>query len=209
MKINKFSDNSFRTNSYLLFKGKNALLIDPTFESRIKILHFLKDNGLNLESILITHSHFDHISGVAKLKKECQSKIYIHKLDSQNLINPGSDGILLCEKVEKTNPDVFVEDQDKIYLDNIEIIVIHTPGHSPGSVCYFFPKEKVLFSGDTLFQGTCGTVSLPTSNKEQMKESLEKLSKLPKDTIVYPGHGRETSIKEEKWLHNLEKFLNF
>lgn len=204
MQIKKIISSALGNNTWLLSKDGKALVIDPTTESVKKILVFLQEHKLQLESILITHSHFDHISGVAKLKKETDAKIYIHKLDSENLINPGSDRLPLFEKIERATPDIYLEDGDKIFFQSIEIQVIHTPGHTLGSICYYLKKEKILFSGDTLFAGTYGNVSFPTSKKELMWVSLKKLSNLPKDTKVYPGHGRETTIEKESWMDRAE-----
>ncbi len=199
MQIKKIISSPLKNNTYVLIKEKKALAIDPTFESIEKILHFLNEEKVSLEAILLTHSHFDHISGVAKLKRETKAKIYVHRLDSENLEKPGSDKIPLFEKIEGAIPDVHLNDGDIIYFEKAPIKVLHTPGHTRGSVCYYLENEKMLFSGDTLFAGTYGYVRSEES-KKQILASLKKLSKLPKDTKVYPGHGSATTIEQESWL---------
>ena len=130
-------------------------------------------------------------------------------IDQKNLINPGSDGLPFWEKIEGCSPDELIYDGQEIKLQEFSFTVLHTPGHSFGSCCFYFKKEDYLFSGDTLFQGTYGNISFPTSEPKKMKNSLHRLSTLPKETVVFPGHGLPTIIEEEKWLLELdEKFFN-
>ena len=185
-----------------------AAVIDPSFEAEKTVLAYLKKKHLKLEVILLTHSHWDHIAGAKSLKDKSRAPIYIHKLDQGNLEKPGSDNLPLLYAIEGVKADHFVKDGDEIKIGTIKLKVIHTPGHSPGSVCYFAEKEKVLFSGDTLFQGTMGALHLPTSSAEKMWPSLKKLSLLPKDTVVIPGHGEKTTIGKEVWLSKAKEHFS-
>lgn len=126
--------------------------------------------------------------------------IFIHPDDQGNLINPGSDHIPCHLDFDGIEPTNLLHDKDELTLGNEKWSVIHTPGHSPGSVCLYNQSRGLLFSGDTLFQGTYGSISLPTANPIAMQKSLKQLSILPKNTLVFPGHGDSTKIGNEKWL---------
>ena len=209
MKVEVFTGGPFETNSYLLIENNNCLLIDPTFGSYDFFISNIEKNNLTPLAIILTHSHIDHIADVAKIKKHLKIKVYVHPLDQKNLINPGSDGLPFWEKIEGCSPDELIYDGQEINLQEFSFTVLHTPGHSFGSCCFYFKQEDYLFSGDTLFQGTYGNISFPTSEPKKMKTSLHRLSTLPKETVVFPGHGLPTTIEEEKWLLELdEKFFN-
>ncbi|KKL60404.1 hypothetical protein LCGC14_2205690, partial [marine sediment metagenome] len=152
------------------------------------------------------HSHLDHIADVKHLKDTFSSPVYIHKLEAKTPQKPEPLSFFSI-KAEGVKPDVVFEDNDKIEVGDIEIKVIHTPGHTPGGTCFYIEKEKTLFSGDTLFKGSFGRVDFSYSNPKDMIKSLKKLSKLPKETKVYPGHGSQTTIKQESWMENVEQFI--
>jgi glyoxylase-like metal-dependent hydrolase (beta-lactamase superfamily II) len=210
MILKKFVCGPLENNTYLIACENNKLasVIDPSFGSAKEIVSFLEKNNLKLDKILLTHSHYDHIADVKSLKDKLFSSIYVHKLDSKNLLDPGSDEIFSMFQIEKVTPDFFIKENDLIKSGDITFKVIDTPGHTPGGVCYLIEKEKILFTGDTLFKGSYGRVDFPTSNKEDMINSLLKLSKLDPDIIVYPGHGDKTKIKDESWLKNAKNFVN-
>ncbi len=203
MIIEKVVAGPLETNAYLVGCEitKKAMIIDPAFESSERLLLLIKKHGLAVDAIYLTHSHFDHIADVAKLKKEKGYLVYVHKEDAGNLRKPGSDGIPDMLGLQPVEPDGYLEEGQVRKMGNLTFTCIHTPGHSLGSVLFYFFEEKVLFSGDTLFKGTYGRVDLPTSDKEKMKTSLEKIKKLSDDVVVYPGHGGLTTIgREKKWL---------
>ncbi|MFA5250456.1 MAG: MBL fold metallo-hydrolase [Parachlamydiales bacterium] len=189
-------------------KTHEAAVIDPSFGSEEVVVPYLKKKHLQLKAILLTHSHWDHIAGAADLKKSLPAPIYIHPLDLGNLEEPGSDRLPLIFAIEAVKADHLVKDGELIRIGEIVLQVLHTPGHTPGSVCYFGEKEKILFSGDTLFQGTMGSLNLPTSQPEKMWPSLKKLSRLPQETKVFPGHGKATTIGRESWLDKAEEFYS-
>lgn len=192
------------TNCYIILdeNSKEIMVIDPAgevdkIEEMIKIL-----NG-KLKYIYLTHCHGDHIAGVNELKRRCGGKILIHRFDSEGLNNPE---INLCPYIGMENigleADSRIDDNDLIHLGNLEFKIIHTPGHTKGGTSLYCESEKCLFSGDTLFRGTWGRTDLPTSNREEIMDSItNKLMTLPDETIVYPGHGKMTMIKEEKTIY--------
>lgn len=181
---------------------KETMIIDPgnTPENLINILDAMQ---INLKYIILTHCHADHINGVKSIKEKYGGKVLIHRKDAEGLKNPdinlskhiGLDSIIIEE-------DARIDDGDILHIGQMEFEVISTPGHTCGSICLYCEKEKMLFSGDTLFRGSWGRVDLPTSSFEDIISSItNKLINLPEDTIVYPGHGKTTIIKEEKPIY--------
>lgn len=189
-------------------KTHKAAVIDPALGSKAFVLKESLKGSFEIEKILLTHSHFDHIADVASLKKELNIPIYVHKKDSPNVKEPGSDGIPLFFHIEPAVPDFFLEDGERLNIGDLMFTVIHTPGHSPGCVCFYFEQENLLISGDTLFKGSFGTLNLPTAKADLMWTSLKKLSKLPKNTQVIPGHGPMTTIGQEPWLSRAEEYFS-
>lgn len=195
------------TNCYIILdeQSKEIMCIDPAEDAK-KIANMITDilKG-NLKYIYLTHCHSDHIGGVSELKKLCgeNSKILIHREDSKGLNdkNINLSGIIDIKEIE-LEADSRVDDNDIIHLGNLEFRVIHTPGHTKGSTSLYCEKEKCLFSGDTIFSGTWGRTDLPTSNREDIMNSItKKLLILPDETIVYPGHGKTTRIGDEKSIY--------
>lgn len=209
MIIKKFVCGPIENNTFVLVseKTKKALVIDPAFGASNKVEKYVNENNYTLEKILLTHGHWDHITDVKLLKEEFSCLVYAHKLDSSLLENPQESSFFSTITLPNFKPDVLLEGGEKIKLGDIEILVIHTPGHTPGCICFYIEKEKVLFSGDTLFKGSFGRVDFSYSSSQDMIKSLKKLSNLPKDVKVYPGHGSETTIGNESWIENPEKFI--
>ena len=189
------------TNCYIVEdeEAKEAMVIDPGGEPE-KIIEMLDTLGIDkLKYIYLTHCHGDHFGGILELKAKKGGKVLIHRDDSEGLYNKaisltyyiGMDDIEL-------EADSRVDDGDLIHVGNIEFRVIHTPGHTKGGSCLYCEKEDLLFSGDTLFRGTWGRTDLPTGNFEEIINSItNKLTVLPDNTILYSGHGRITTIREE------------
>ena len=193
------------TNSYIVYdeNKKEAMVVDPGGEPE-KIIEVLDILGIEeLKYIFVTHCHADHIGGINELKRAKKGKILISRDDAEGLYN---DQISLAYYIKIENPeleaDSRIDDNDLIHIGKIEFRVIHTPGHTIGSTSLYCAEEKMLFSGDTLFRGTWGRTDLPTSDFESIIKSItNKLLVLPEDTIVYPGHGKSTMIKEEKRIY--------
>jgi glyoxylase-like metal-dependent hydrolase (beta-lactamase superfamily II) len=211
MFVKGFSTGLIDTNSYLLacLSSKLAIVIDAGQNSAEKLISCAERHQLQIVKILLTHSHWDHIADIAVLKKSLHVPIYVHQKDASNVQNPGFDGLPLQFVIEGVEVDHYLADGEIIDLGNLHMRVIHTPGHSPGCVCFYEESQKVLFSGDTLFQGTIGRIDLPTACPFEMLTSLQKLKALPKETVVYPGHGDKTTIGQElSNIHKIEKILH-
>jgi hydroxyacylglutathione hydrolase len=204
MILEVFPAGPAETNAYLIGcpKTKRAAVIDVPFESTDRILKRANALSLQIERILLTHSHWDHTAEAAVLKEKLDIPVFVHEEDGKNVEEPGSDGLPLYFPIRGVKPDGYLTDGQKILVGELELEVIHTPGHTPGGVCFYLAKEKALFSGDTLFQGTIGNLSFPTARPALMWESLKRLAALPSETKVYPGHGDPTTIGAEKWIAN-------
>lgn len=192
------------TNCYIIQdeQTKETMVIDPGGEPE-KILQMLEVLEAKVKYIYLTHCHGDHIGGVNEIKNTKGGKILIHRFDAKGLED---DSISLESYIGMENielePDSRVDDEDLIHIGNIEFRIIHTPGHTRGGSAIYCEKEKMVFTGDTLFRGTWGRTDLPTGSLEEIMNSIvEKLMKLPDETIVYPGHGKSTMIKEEKPIY--------
>ena len=207
MLLNAFSSGPADTNTYLIgcSRTHKAVLIDTPQGSADWVLAQIKKHSLSIEMILLTHSHWDHTAEASLLKEKLQVPVYVHQEDAGNLEKPGSDRLPLFFPIPPVKPDGFLTDGQLITVGDLQIEVIHTPGHTPGGVCFYLPEQKVLISGDTLFQGTIGNLSFPTARPTLMWASLKRLAALPPDTTVYPGHGDPTTIGEEQWIINAQK----
>jgi hydroxyacylglutathione hydrolase len=211
MFIQVFPSGPFATNAYVVAcaNTRAAAIIDPAPDSASKIEAFLTEQKLEPQKILLTHSHWDHIADVKQLKEKYHLPVSIHPLDAPNLQQPGADGLPCWIKIAAVQPDVLLEDGMQVVLGKLKFQVLHTPGHSPGCVCFYEPQQQVLFSGDTLFKGTIGNLSFPTSQPSLMWPSLAKLGQLPPQTRVFPGHGSATTIETESvWLHDAKKLFD-
>jgi hydroxyacylglutathione hydrolase len=202
MILQKFPSGPYQTNAYIVActKTRQAAIVDPSPESFPALSEYISTHKLIPQLILLTHSHWDHIADVSKCKKVYNIPVWVHALDRANLEFPGADGLPFPGIIEGVAADHFLEDGEHFFIGDLQFTVIHTPGHTPGGVCFYNEPLKILFSGDTLFRGTIGTLTLPTSQPDLMWESLEKLSKLPPETTVHPGHASRTTIGRESWL---------
>lgn len=198
MEVKKIVVGILETNCYLVAKDGALLIIDPGDEPE-KIISVIRASGFLPRAILLTHGHWDHFGASAALKEEFGVKIYVHELDRPYVSDPYKctfkDFPFLKDYATEVD-ETFTE--GKITIEEFSFEVIHAPGHSRGSCCFYFREEKVLFSGDVLFRGSVGRVDLSCSEPEKMRDSLKKLASLPDDVVVYPGHGMSTTIKTEK-----------
>ncbi len=192
------------TNSYIVYDPStlSAVIIDTPPDSFESIKQVVKQRNLKPEKLLLTHSHWDHTTDAKAVSEEYKIPIYIHPRDLGNLETPGSDGLPCWFEIPAAKADHLLKEGDQIQVGNLTFQVIETPGHTPGGVCFYDPKHNILIAGDTLFRGSIGNLSFPTARPNEMWESLKKLSKLPSNTVVYPGHGPSTTIGAEPWLSN-------
>jgi len=184
----------YDNGTYLVHdERRDALIIDPSMGER-ELIAAAKEHDLRVVEILNTHGHPDHIYGNAAVKEATRARLAIHRLDAYRLgpkRPPTEFKILPCDA-----DDLFDEGALR-YVADLEISALHTPGHTEGSTCFYVEREGVLFSGDVIFKGSTGRWDLPGGDREQMERSLERLTKLPEATRVYPGHGPNTTLGEE------------
>lgn len=211
MKVNAFNVGNFCTNCYLVGceTTKKAIIIDPGFDNRVeaeRIFEAIHMEGLTLRFIVNTHGHPDHVCGNGIVKKTFKVPILIHKFDAFMLEDSAEREIGEALGLRSFSPsaDKLLLDGDSIDVGKISLRIIHTPGHSRGSISLL--GEKAVFTGDTLFAGSIGRTDFPDSSENDMLSSLKKLAELPDDFVAYPGHGPMTSIGEEK---RSNPFLHF
>ena len=188
LKIHSFPLGDYMTNCYIIHDeaSKACCVIDPGYDAG-DILDVLDRKGLALQAVLLTHGHFDHVGAVRELAAETGCQVYLHELE---LTMPP---MITAGKLHYTH--TYAEG-DVLNLAGLTIEVLHTPGHTPGSVC--LKAEDALFSGDTLFAMSCGRTDLPGGSWKTIQDSLKRLSALKEDLRVYPGHGESTTLAMEK-----------
>ena len=199
MKIEIFSSFDMGENCYIVTDEKSgeSLIIDPGhFDGELKEAVESK----NIKYILLTHGHFDHIAGVARVKKITGAKICIAEEDEICLHDDDENLSYLAGNVpiEKTSADIILNEGDKIVIGDTVLSVMKTPGHSKGSVCYICEAERVMFSGDTLFRASVGRTDFPGGSMEKILSSIKRLYSLDGDYRVCPGHGGETTLSFER-----------
>lgn len=199
MIVKQFVEGFIANNNYLLIDedSKEAALIDCTdYISELGAV--LKEYDAKLKYILLTHGHFDHIMGVPKIKQEFGAKVYLHKDDKELVDN--SDEFMISvgmQPFEHPEIDKYIDENEEIYLGKNKIQVIHLPGHTQGGVGYLV--DGMLFAGDSIFLESIGRTDLPGGNHKQLIESIKnKIFSLDGDTILYVGHGTNTTVEHEK-----------
>ncbi|MCL1866820.1 MAG: MBL fold metallo-hydrolase [Oscillospiraceae bacterium] len=202
MKIINLVSGAFQTNTYVLINGDNAAVIDPEGSAE-RILDSVENRKVT--DILLTHGHFDHTSAAESLKKLTAARIHIHEKDAPMLTDPDKAFSSLFPRMFKPcEADSLLKDGDMIKFGDTDITVMHTPGHSGGSVMYIVhddSKMGTIFSGDTLFADSVGRVDGWSGNHYEQMESLEKIKSISGEYRILPGHGEETTLEKEK-KHN-------
>lgn len=196
---------AYQANAYLLLPqdSRAALLIDPGDDLEL-LKKTLADSARTLKVILLTHGHFDHMLAAQPLSRITGAPVFIHSLDEELL----SSAYLNCYNADCSVlpcPKDFEADllEADFRFEGLHFDVLHTPGHTKGSVCFYDAENKCLFSGDTLFRAGFGRMDLPGGSPAQMRASLKRLFDLPSDTLVYCGHGESTTIGAEKGRYRL------
>lgn len=198
LKVSMLTFPGFTANCYLAVNEdtNEGFLVDPGAYSK-RQSDYIKENCGKLKYILLTHGHFDHISGVKQFRDEFSAKVVIHENDEGCLRDSlKSLGITQGLPSPKINADIIVSSGDKLSFGGKEIDVIHTPGHTKGGVCYKI--DDILFTGDTLFKGTVGRTDFPGGSLEEIIDSLKKLNSLHGDYKIYPGHEGLTTLDFER-----------
>jgi len=206
MKVKKFFAPPLEENSYILYsdKSKTGFIIDPGSKPD-EIISFVKDNNLKIKAILNTHGHFDHtmfnqyISDKLNLPILIDDKDLVYVENIKNYTQWYNREVPLPRKFNKYKGD--------LKLNNQEIQIIKTPGHTPGGCCYYIPSESIMFVGDTLFKGAFGRYDLPGGDFEVLKKSIKSLFELPSEIVLYSGHGEETTIGVEKTSNYILNFI--
>lgn len=195
LNVNTFVAGVMRVNTYLAYKeGSNeAVIVDPA-RGKDKIKGYAASLGLRVTAVLVTHGHFDHILQVRDWQED-GANVYVHEADADRLNGGNNLGSEFGIFVPPCKADVLVKDGDIFEAAGIRFLVMHTPGHSPGSCCYI--TEDIIFSGDTLFAGATGRTDFEGGNPDEMQKSLAKLFALEKDYAVYPGHEGATRLSNE------------
>ncbi len=201
MDIKTFVVGYIETNMYLISEDKNGIIIDPGFiESEAdSIIKRLKEEVSDIPMVILTHCHFDHITGCDILKREFNSKIYCHRFDEEKLLDAQKNGALFFGlSWSPLRSDGYLEDGQVISFGEHRLKILHTPGHTSGGISILL-DDKHLFSGDTIFKDGIGRTDLYDGDYDvEINSIINKILILPADTIIYPGHGMKTSVREER-----------
>jgi glyoxylase-like metal-dependent hydrolase (beta-lactamase superfamily II) len=201
--IKRFTFNPVQENTYILYNEHNeCIIIDPGcyFDSeKEELTIFIKNHKLEPKLLLNTHCHLDHVFGNKFIAEEYTLTLNTHLLEKEILEMAPASGLMFNLPFDNYQGDViYLKEGDVISLGDDKLEVIHAPGHSPGSICFYCEKQNFLIGGDVLFQNSIGRTDLPYGNHEALIKNIkEKLFKLPPDVTVYPGHGPETTIGSE------------
>jgi glyoxylase-like metal-dependent hydrolase (beta-lactamase superfamily II) len=188
----------FEVNCYIAWREPNqALVVDPGAEHKL-ILRALREHELDVAGYLLTHGHADHLTALSDVAHAYPAPIIIPKVDAEWAFHSTNEIAPFYPAPQPPLEELItVEGGQELEWAGMDVTVIGTPGHTPGGVCYYLPQENVLFAGDTLFKGTVGRTDLRGGDPKQLAQSIKKLTKLPPETRVFPGHGEETTIGYE------------
>ena len=192
------------TNAYLVWDGRStdALILDPGMGAADPLIGRLREHRLRLTVIANSHGHIDHIFDDAPLMEASQAPLAIHPDDAYRLDGRNTYGFELRPVTARRD----LVEGEQVRIGDLVFDVLHTPGHTEGSVCLLARDERLLFTGDTLFTGSWGRTDLPGGSDQEMVDSLARLSALPEDLKVLPGHGRSSTIADERpWLEQVAR----
>lgn len=198
MLIKNLAVGQLQANCFVVVdeKTREAMVIDPGDEPD-RIMEIVKEDNLKVKYIVCTHAHFDHVGAISDIKDETDAKIVIHQ-EERELYSSAMDQAAFWgyELAPLPEPDMLVQEGDKLEIGSLKFEILHTPGHSPGGICLY--GEDVVFTGDTLFEGSVGRTDFYGGDMNKLKRSFSRLMSLPPDTKVFAGHGRSSSIRQEK-----------
>lgn len=198
MNVATFTVGAFQENCYLLVddRSRKAVIVDPGGEGD-RLVEAIEESGAELEAIWITHAHVDHVGAIAPIKRRWDVPVYLHPADRRLYAAASRQAEVYGVPFEEPPPpDREFSDGQHLKLGDAAFTVMHAPGHAPGHVVIH--GQGMALVGDCLFAGSIGRTDLPFSNPPQLAESLKKIAELPPETVVYPGHGMETTIAEER-----------
>lgn len=203
MKVLMHTGGVASTNCFVVADEQSsvAVLFDAPDHSVEPLLQQVKNQGWSLAGLWLTHGHFDHFADHSTVKKQYPgAQILIHKLDADKARQPERQTRMfgLPFTIAPLEPTGFVEDLQVLRIGSLEVQVMHTPGHSPGHVCYSIPKEKLLIGGDLIIGGSVGRTDLPESNHIQLEASIRRVMALPGDTRLLGGHGPASTLEQER-----------
>lgn len=200
LKIGRIVLGICQTNCYFVYgEGSSRVIVFDPADKGDYIFNGLKEKGFTVEAILLTHGHFDHIWGVEQLRELSGAKVYAYEGEKELCEDASLNVSKGAGRACTVKADEYVKDGEEITAAGISCRLIATPGHTGGSCCYYFENDKILISGDTLFQESVGRTDLPTGSMSMLVRSVkEKLLPLPEEVKVYPGHGESTTIGYEK-----------
>ena len=194
MKAERFVGGLLESNGYVLYKekGGDCFIIDPGYEYKV-FINFMDENGLSPEGIFLTHCHYDHVGAVKRIIAERDCPVYMHTAD--------------CDSYGG-RVDVYMEDGDVYTLVGEDMHVISTPGHTEGSVCFYLPESRMMFTGDTVFDVDLGRTDLEGGSDEEMIATiLDIVSKWDNDIYIYPGHGDGCTVKKMKEMNTEYRYI--
>ena len=213
MLVKKFTFNGFQENTYIVYTATgNCVIIDPGCFTKVEeqeLVDFIMENELNPLALLNTHAHIDHVLGNSFVLSQFKIPYYLHTDDLLTLKSVESYAHVYGFDNYKPSPEPthFLTHNQKLQVEDIEFDVSHTPGHAPGHVILHSPENGFVINGDVLFKGSFGRVDLPGGDIEILKKSIHEIMfSLPENTIVYCGHGPETTIKAEKQTNYILQF---
>jgi hydroxyacylglutathione hydrolase len=199
--IEQIASGMIDTNGYVVGDPatRKGLFIDAPEGAAGDMCERAAKYGLTISYIINTHGHWDHIPDNAALRKSTGAKVAVHTDDAHYLLNPTTLLFQLPFTIEPLVPDVYLHDNQILEIGSLKFFVLHTPGHTPGSICLYEPNEQVLFSGDTLFAGSVGRTDLPGGDWNALNESIkDRILTLPDTVVVHPGHGPSSTIGDER-----------
>lgn len=202
MEIKKYALGQLGTNGYLVIKEDDLLIIDPAGEPN-RLIKEIDRLAIKPKAILLTHAHFDHIGAVDPLRKQYDLPVYLHENEHEWMGNPALNGSKYFPVKEVVcQPADHCLKPGPMSIGTFDFTIIETPGHSPGGVAFVFNQERLIISGDSLFNRGIGRTDLPLGDYDTLIQTIkEKLFQLPDDYVVYPGHGPATTIGDEKKLN--------
>lgn len=202
--LQSFTFNPFQENTYIIINEKNdCWIVDPGMYDKYEtemMLDYIAENQLNPKAIINTHTHIDHILGIKAIQEKYKIPFSCHKLDIPVLNNAVASAMMFGLNF-KGQPvaDSFITEQELLPIGDEHLKILLTPGHSPGSIVFYYPLGKWAIAGDVLFNGSIGRTDLPGGNYDTLINSIrQQMFLLPDETIIYPGHGSSTTIAHEK-----------